>query len=438
MGFPYLGGLTSKLTIPRLSTPRTSVPRGSIAIAGEMTGVYPADSPGGWRIIGRTNLQIFDMKNHPPALFSVGDQVKFVSITEDDYRVSCTVQDARDAAMVSNTTNVAKTVNGYPLFKTKLPGLFTTIQDLGRPNYQKYGVTVSGVMDRYSSRVANLLVGNEEDKACLEVTILGPSLEVENKILFAVTGGNLSPLLNDESIPMWQTCIAYPGDLLSFGGWKSGARGYIAVAGGFNVPKVLGSHSTHVSSRMGGLDGRNLRSGDILMGERNSRPIELYDGLQVPTKLIPKYKRGTTIQVLMGPQNEYYTSEGIGTFLSSQYTISSKSNRMGYRLEGKKIENVEGTDIISEAIPLGAIQVPSDGQPIIMMADRQTTGGYSKIACVIGIDVDELAQLRPLDFISFKSTTLEEAHRLIHEREATFNYLSDLLQSERLLRALMG
>ncbi|GAH09250.1 unnamed protein product, partial [marine sediment metagenome] len=125
-----------------------------------------------------------------------------------------------------------------------------------------------------------------------------------------------------------------------------------------NVPKVLDSHSTHVSSRMGGLDGRTLRSGDILMGERNSRPIELYDGLQIPTKLIPKYKRETTIKVLMGPQHEYYTSEGVDTFLSSQYTVSSKSNRMGYRLEGEKIVNIKGTDIISEAIPLGAIQVP--------------------------------------------------------------------------------
>ncbi|MFQ6125690.1 MAG: 5-oxoprolinase subunit PxpB [Candidatus Heimdallarchaeota archaeon] len=433
-GYPYLGGLSPKIATPRLKTPRTSVPGGSVGIAGNLTGIYPVSSPGGWQIIGRTPIQLFDVKKHPPALLSVGDRVKFMKISENEFKQLGKELESKEKLKRPTTLLSSREAIGTLIFRVTNPGLFTTIQDLGRPFYQKYGVSVSGTMDRYAARIANLLVGNAEDQGCLEVTIMGPTLEVLNKTLLAITGGNLSPLLNNEPTPMWQTFLAYPGDIISFGGWKSGARAYIALTGGIQVPKILGSCSTHVGSRIGGLTGRRLRSGDILKGESPSYRLEPLEGIQIPLEMIPSYELEANIRVLLGPQEEYYTPEGLDTFLSAQYTITVKSDRMGYRLQGPKIENIAGTDIISEAIPLGAIQVPGDGQPIIMMADRQTTGGYSKIANVINVDVDTLAQMPPLSKIKFQTITLKEAYWLFREREETVANLAEVLKSERLLR----
>ncbi|MFX0199121.1 MAG: 5-oxoprolinase subunit PxpB [Candidatus Hodarchaeota archaeon] len=433
-GYPYLGGLSPKIATPRLKTPRTSVPRGSVGIAGNLTGIYPVSSPGGWQIIGRTPIQLFDVNKRPPALLSVGDRVKFVKISENEFKQLSKELESKEEPKKPTTLISSQEDMGIPIFRIINPGLFTTIQDLGRPFYQKYGVSVSGAMDRYAARLANLLVGNTEDQACLEVTIIGPTLEVLKKMLFAITGGDLSPLLNEEDVPMWQTILAYPGDILSFGGWKNGARGYIAVAGGVQVPKILGSYATHVGSRMGGLNGQHLKSEDVLKGGSPTYRLDPLEEMQIPPELILSYESEAKIRVLMGPQKEYYTLEGLDTFLSAQYTVTVKSDRMGYRLEGPKIENIAGTDIISEAIPLGAIQVPGDGKPIIMMADRQTTGGYSKIANVIDVDVDTLAQLPPLSKITFQTTTIEEAYWLFREREKTIAYLTDMLKSERLLR----
>ena len=435
-GYPYLGGLSPKIVTPRLKTPRISVPRGSVAIAGNLTGIYPIASPGGWRILGRTPLQLFDVNKRPPALLSLGDRVKFVEISVDEFRRQSRELELKKETKKPEVVKVAQEDIGSPIFNITSPGFFTTIQDLGRPFYQKYGVTVSGAMDRYAMRLANILVGNTEDKACLEVTMIGPTIEVQKKTLVAITGGNLSPLLNEVLVPMWQTILVDPGDILSFGEWKSGTRGYIAVAGGIQVPTVLGSCATHVGSQMGGLNGRSLRSGDVLRGGSVPHVLELLEGIRISSKMIPTYESEATIRVLLGPQEEYYTAKGLETFLSSEYTITDKSNRMGYRLEGPKIENIAGTDIISEAIPLGAIQVPDDGQPIIMMADRQTTGGYAKIANVMDVDVDLLGQMKPLDKITFQSTTLEEAHRLFRERENTIAHLKEMLNSEWLQRIL--
>lgn len=305
------------------------------------------------------------------------------------------------------------------------PGPLTTVQDLGRYGYQQYGVPVSGAMDNYALRVANLLVGNNEGEACLEITLLGLQLRVLEDTVVTITGADLSPMLNKSPLPMWEAVMVGRGDTISFPWPKRGCRSYLAVAGGIDVPKVMGSCSTHVKSRMGGLEGRPLRAGDYL---KRGQAQPTISGRRLPPQYIPEYQNQSELRVILGPQDDYFTEEGIHTFLHSEYTISIKADRMGYRLEGPRIEHKAGADIISDGIPLGAVQVPGDRLPIVLLADRQTTGGYTKIATVITVDVLKLAQAKPGDKVRFLQITEEEAHRSLKEYEQTIYTLKHWLQ----------
>ncbi len=301
-------------------------------------------------------------------------------------------------------------------FEVILPGAFTTVQDLGRYGYQKYGVSISGAMDRFALRVANLLVGNDEGGAVVEATIIGPKLKALGKVRMAITGADLSPDIGGESLPMWRAFNVSEGSILSFGAPRSGCRAYLAVAGGIDVPIVMGSRSIHTRSNLGG-NGRTLAKGDLIKikdsGFRSQEPrvYQLIEGL------VPLYGREWKVRVVMGPQNDYFTRRGIGTFLSGEYEITPQADRMGYRLKGPKIEHKTGADILTDATPPGSIQVPGDGMPIILLADGQTTGGYTKIATVISVDHDLLAQARPGDKVRFQRVTITQAHRLLEEME---------------------
>lgn len=297
------------------------------------------------------------------------------------------------------------------------PGAFTTIQDLGRYGYQKYGVPISGAMDRFALRVANLLVGNEEGEAAVEVTIIGPKLQALQNLWVSFTGADLSPEINGIASPMWRTLNIQKGDTIDFGAPKSGCRAYVAFAGGIDLPLVMGSRSIHTRSNLGG-NGRALVKGDVIgvretEGSWPSRVL-FY---QLPADQIPVYGRNWLIRVVLGPQNNYFTRRGIDTFLTGEYLITPQADRMGYRLKGPPIEHKGGADILTDATPPGSIQVPGDGMPIILLADAQTTGGYSKIAVVTSVDQDLLAQARPGDKVRFSRVTLSEAHRLLEERE---------------------
>ncbi|MFQ5711053.1 MAG: 5-oxoprolinase subunit PxpB [Candidatus Geothermarchaeales archaeon] len=432
-GFPYLGGLPKEIATPRLKTPRTLVPAGSVGIAAEQTGIYPEASPGGWQIIGRTFKRLFDPHRSPPSLLSPGDKVRFVRVTKEEF-LRGSEEVGREAEATPEESAIEPEEAAWtPILRVIKPGLFTTIQDSGRRFYQKFGVAASGFLDRYSARLANLLVGNDGGEACLEATMLGPEIEFLQRAAFAVTGGDLSPLLNGDPIRMWRSHTALKGDVLSFGNMRSGARAYIAVAGGIRVPRVLGSRSTHVRSRMGGLEGRVLKEGDVLKAGAPRYPPESIEGVEIPPTLIPRFSRDVTVRVIMGPQDDYFTEDGIQTFLSSRYEVAVESDRMGYRLRGPPVESISGSDIVSDAIPLGAVQIPGDGQPIVMMADRQTTGGYAKIATVIDVDVDKIAQMTPGGRVSFIQSTLEDAHRLRFQQEGAIMDLTERLASERLL-----
>ncbi|KAB3531496.1 5-oxoprolinase subunit C family protein [Alkaliphilus serpentinus] len=290
-------------------------------------------------------------------------------------------------------------------------GILTTIQDFGRIGYQQYGIPTSGGMDLYSLELANLLVGNQATEGALEFTMMPPSIAFHGEVDFAVTGGDFQPLLNNHPITMYQTQRAYRGDILSFKGLKSGCRGYLAVAGGFDIPIIMGSKSTYLRGAFGGLEGKRLKDGDLL---QLNKPTEKPIINRIPHNMIPDYTvTNRTIRVVMGPEDDTFTPEGKEVFLHSQYQLTNQADRMGLRFDGPKVSHTKAADIVSGGINLGAIQVPGEGKPIIMMADHQTTGGYTKIANVISVDIPYLAQLKPGDSISFKEVSIEEAQELL-------------------------
>jgi biotin-dependent carboxylase-like uncharacterized protein len=297
-------------------------------------------------------------------------------------------------------------------------GLLTTVQDRGRNGYQRYGMPVSGAMDVFSLELANLLVDNDLGDACLEATISGPELEFTGATWIAITGADMDSHLNGQGIPMNTPIDVISGDRLGFRGLRSGCRAYIAFAGGITVPPVMGSRSTYLRAGIGGFNGRTLIPGDELpLGEPVGKPRLK----KIPEGLIPEYKHEQTIRIVPGPEAYYFEIEGLRSFLSTEYTVTAQSDRMGYRLSGEPIKHKEGmTNIISAGISLGTVQVPGDGQPIILIADRQTSGGYARIANVITLDLTLLAQMRPGNKICFRETTLDKAQQLYGEKH---NYL---------------
>ncbi len=296
-------------------------------------------------------------------------------------------------------------------------GLFTTVQDAGRWGYQAYGMPVAGAMDRYAYNIANILAGNPPGAAALEMTITGDTLTFDQPAYVAVCGADMGPTLDGEPLAPWSAFPVPAGGTLAFGFAASGCRAYLAVRGGIDVPVVLGSRSTYTRAAVGGLEGRKLKAGDTLaIGAADLTDIR---PLVLPDEFKPAGNDGgITIRVLPGPQDDYFTAAGLETLFSSTYTITDEADRMGYRLEGPHIEHAGKADIVSDALPLGAVQVPGHGMPIIMMADRQTTGGYAKIGTVIGPDLAILAQAKPGDTVRLRRCSDEEAvAALRRERE---------------------
>ncbi len=292
------------------------------------------------------------------------------------------------------------------------PGAFTTIQDAGRYGYQKFGVPVSGALDMFAFRVANLLVGNAETAAVLECTFLGPRLEVLSESVVAITGAEMPVLLNGQARESWQSFMVKPGDVISFRPAQKGVRAYAAVAGGILVPEIIGSRSTFVGARIGGLAGRALAKGDLLPGSSSSGD---HISRFLPEEFKPRSESKITLRAMPGPQDDYF-DEGMQIFFNAEFQVTSQADRMGYRLGGPVIPLKQGMPktIISEPSLPGTVQVPPDGQPIIEMVEL-TVGGYAKIATVLTPDLDLVAQARPGDLIRFTSVNLAEAHQAYFE-----------------------
>jgi antagonist of KipI len=288
------------------------------------------------------------------------------------------------------------------------PGLLTTIQDRGRWGLQARGVPVAGPMDPCSHRLANALAGNDVDAATLEVTLIGPELEFDDERVIAVAGAEFELTVDGRNVPANAAFVVASGSCLRFGRRLRGARAYVAMSGGVGVAPTLGSRATHVISAMGGLDGRPLKAGDrVPLGDPMRARNTMSAQPRSPLFALPEGR--ARIRVLAGPQQDYFAPDALDVLQSAPYTISNTSDRMGFRLEGPALTHARGADIISDATPLGVLQVPASGLPILLMADRQTTGGYPKIATVISADISVAGQLAPGDAISFSVCSPREA-----------------------------
>lgn len=311
------------------------------------------------------------------------------------------------------------------------PGLMTTLQDTGRHGFEKIGVITSGAMDTYSLRFANILVGNDENEACLEITLTGPTIEFTADTLIAITGGDLSPIIDGQIVPTLRPVAVKAGAILKFTACKHGCRAYLAVAGGFDVPKVMNSKSTYLRANIGGFYGRALKKGDLL---NTNMPSEY--GQQMMFNLLSrgahsfmhakwyiskvhtsKQNLRKPIRVMAGLQYDDFSETAKYDFCATDFLITTHSDRMGYRLRGKELNTEKHLEMISEVASLGTIQVPPSGEPIILMADHQTVAGYPVIGQVSSVDVARIAQLKPGDHIYFKLISNEEGERLFIEME---------------------
>jgi KipI family sensor histidine kinase inhibitor len=386
-GFAYLGTVPDTIAAPRRATPRVRVPAGSVGIAGQQTGIYPRESPGGWQIIGRTSVRPFDARRSSPVLFAPGDKVRFVPVRD----IGPAVNDASmPAAAVAD--------DGTRGYVTVLrPGALTTVQDRGRWGYQALGVPASGAMDTVSHRLANVVVGNGPEAATVEVTCLGPELLMEDDTLIGLAGADLGATLDGAPVDRHAPVRCPAGSVLRFGERRSGARAYIGFGGGVRVAEVLGSRSTGVSAGLGGFGGRALRAGDRLpVGQAprlRTRPVASWPA---------DFRRDATLRVLPGPQAAHFDQNALAALERVRFEVSPDADRTGYRLRGgPATPSTTGGAMISDAAFFGGIQIPPSGHPILLMADRPTTGGYPQIAIVITADLPRAAQLAPGDTVSF-------------------------------------
>jgi KipI family sensor histidine kinase inhibitor len=412
-GFAYMGTAPPEIAVPRRPTPRKRVPGGSVALADRQTAVYPWDSPGGWQIIGRTPLRVFDPARDQAALFAPGDTVTFVPTTAEAANAPHGPAGKSDGSAASSGRHrVGAEATGRAVTVLR-PGLFTTVQDAGRWGHQSTGVSVTGALDLAAHRAANALVGNDARAATIEATLIGPELRLESDATVAVSGGDLGATVDSGPLPLNTAARLRAGSVLQFRGRRSGARTSIAFDGGVAVAPVLGSRATHALTRIGGLDGRPLAMADRVplggaVGIRARRRMEFAG---------PVVAGGARVRVLPGPQDDFFADEALATLQASRFIVSPQSDRMGFRLQGARIPRVPGREMISDATFTGAIQVPASGEPILLMADRQTTGGYPQLAIVITADLPLAAQLAPGDWIEFLVCSRTEAIKALVEQE---------------------
>ena len=292
--------------------------------------------------------------------------------------------------------------------KVRRAGMLTSVQDLGRWGFQSSGVPVAGAMDLPALRIGNAMLGNPEGAAALEVTLFGPELEVCGGGAAVFAGADLGFSVNGRTVGSWRVVELKDGDVISFTGPKNGCRGNLCFAGGVGVPLVMNSRSTYMRAKIGGFEGRALKNGDVLKIGEPSPLWKWLDGFTLPPELNPALPADAPLSLMMGLQEDLFTEEGRATLFSSEYTITSESDRMGCRLDGAKIEHVKGGDIVSDGVPLGAVQVPSHGMPIVMLADRQTTGGYTKIGVLTPLSIEALVQKMPGAAVRFRKASIDD------------------------------
>jgi|CXWL01.1.fsa_nt_gi KipI family sensor histidine kinase inhibitor len=415
-GFAYLDGLPAELATPRLPSPRRQVPAGSVGIGGSHTGVYPLAAPGGWHLIGWTPTVLFDPRRQPLSLLAPGDEVRFVPAPDPAPPADAPrwQGDSWAPAAADRAYGKAAVTPQGACLEILAPGLASTVQDLGRPGWAHLGVSPCGAADSLSHTLGNRLVGNHDNAATVEMTLVGATVRFADRRSFALTGSDFGATLaraggGVESVCPWASVLAHRGDVLRVGPTRQGARAYLCVAGGVATPPVLGSRATHARSGLGGLEGRALRAGDCLpLGVPSGEPLRrrLADRAvaAIAARLFPP-----ELRLVDGPQCGWLATDELAAW---SFEVSEASDRLGLRLNGPALHRrpSHATDELATAgAPLGAVQVTPNGQLIILGIDQQTTGGYPQLGCVIAADLPALGQLRPRAAVRFASVSLEEA-----------------------------
>jgi antagonist of KipI len=308
-----------------------------------------------------------------------------------------------------------------PVIHVTEPGFQTTVQDLGRTGCADFGLSLSGAADTLSLRLGNLMVGNPENTAALEMTMLGGTFQFEGRALIALTGSDFGSSLDGEPVPNWTPFEVKSGQVLRCGATKAGARCYLCVHGGIDVPEVLGSMSTHLQAGIGGWEGRALKAGDSIATAPPAPPFVTIS--HVHPQHVGRWLAPDVIRVTWAPQSHWFTSESAERFFREAYMVTESSDRMGIRLSGRKLQMHRSVEMITEGVTPGALQVPPDGQPILLMVEHQTTGGYPKLANVIVADMPRAGQLKPHDHVRFEMIGFDEAREILREQEEWINSL---------------
>ncbi len=402
-GFPYLQGLPSQLHQPRQSSPR-KVPAGSVAIAGDQTGIYPFASQGGWHVIGRTDLTLFDPHREHPALLQPGDKVRFVEVKSFE-------------ESAPPPTEPEALPDGIQVID---PGALSSTQDHGRWGHQHLGISPGGAADPVLASIANRLVGNPDDAAVIECTMTGPVLKFDVDAQAAWVGWASESSGKPHEIKA--------GENIDLRSRMSHLRGYIAVAGGIDGPEILGSRSTDIRAVLGGNQGRTLQAGDTLpIAKTGTTSVSKNWHVAWP------HPDGRVIELryLRGIQADWFTEEAHNSFSKNYYEISPTFDRTGTRLIGTNLKLKEPREMVSQPVVFGSVQVPSDGQPIVLMSERQTIGGYPQIAHIISADIPKLARAWPGTKISFRETDLDEARHAWNELQRDLALLNTGLMMKR-------
>lgn len=397
-GFPYMGEVPEEIAVPRLDNPRLKVPAGSVGIAGNQTGIYPFEIPGGWRIIGRTPIKLFNPYQDPPTIFKIGDYVKFKPIDRETYEKMISKRECQTELRIE----------GEPILKVESAGPGVSIQDLGREGYRKYGVPVSGAMDKESMIISNIIVGNNINDACIEIFQSSFEATALQDIVISICGAEVEGEVDGEELEGWRAIPIRKGSKIKINSLIGGMISYIAIAGGINEPIILGSRSHYITAEIG----RRITSGTIITTLKN-RFKEIVDSC--PARVVEwRRKRREEFRVILGPHTKYFTNEMINEFLNAKFEVTNNIDRMGYRLKAENRIKGIGRLISCGTIP-GAIQIPGDGNPIVLMADAQTTGGYAIIGKIISPDLYAFSQLEPKSKVRFIQVDLNEASKIIAE-----------------------
>jgi KipI family sensor histidine kinase inhibitor len=433
-GFAYFSGLNPKLRLPRLASPRPAVPKGSVAIAELQTAIYPRTTPGGWNIIGRSPNVLFDIEHNPPGLFMAGDQMQIEEISLDEFH------------RIDKQSQPSKIIQSFDKDKGSIEllqsGTFTSIQDDPRSGLSHWAVGPGGACDLSSLHLANALVGNSLDTAAIEMTSSGPSLLFHEKACVAWVGAECEGIVDGQRIPGNRPIWIKKGATLKFSSLNPGFRTLLAIGGGLDLPTILGRAGSHISADIGP---KRLEKGNLLQLKDPKAPLRspflknllredalpCFPKWHVRSPFVP-ISAITPVHCLEGPHLTFLSAKEREFFWSKIWKVSKQSNRMGVRLEGDFKLNKGLPNIPSQAITFGTVQFPPSQEPIIMLAEHQTTGGYPRLAEVIHADLTKLAQVKPGNAIQLIPITLEEADHLNAEalklQESTINSIQTMIQ----------